>query len=52
MHLSSVDFPDPDGPIMAITSPVFTSRFTFFKTSTLLKDLKSFLIEIILVIDR
>ena len=28
----SVDLPDPDGPIMAIISPSFTSKFTFLST--------------------
>ena len=28
MHRRTVDFPEPDGPTMTITSPVRTVRFT------------------------
>ena len=33
MHLSSVDLPEPEGPIMAKTSPFSTFREISFKTT-------------------
>ena len=39
MQRIRVDLPEPDGPMMQITSPLFTSRLIPFRTSTVPKDL-------------
>ena len=39
MQRISVDFPDPDGPIIQITSPFITSKVMPFNTSKSPKDL-------------
>ncbi len=46
-HRISVDFPDPDGPIMQITSRFMTSNEIPFKTSRSPKDLCTSLIDTI-----
>ena len=38
IHLNKVDFPDPDAPIILVTSPGFTEKFISFKTSWFPKD--------------
>ena len=38
MQRISVDFPDPDGPMMQITSPFRTERLMPFRTSRAPKD--------------
>ena len=47
MQRMSVDFPDPEGPMMQITSPFMTSRLTPFSTSSSPKDLCTSLMETI-----
>ena len=37
-HLNKVDFPDPDGPIIARTSPLLSSISIPFNTGVLWKD--------------
>ena len=39
MHRSSVDLPEPEGPMMQMTSPFGTSNDTPFSTSTSPNDL-------------
>ena len=47
MQRISVDLPEPDGPMMQITSPFMTSSETPFSTSRSPKDLCTSLIETI-----
>ena len=41
MHRIRVDLPEPDGPMMQITSPFMTSKVTPFRTSRSPKDLRT-----------
>ena len=47
MQRISVDLPEPDGPMMQMTSPFMTSSVTPFSTSRSPKDLCTSLIDTI-----
>ena len=47
MQRISVDLPEPEGPMMQITSPFMTSKETPFSTSRSPKDLRTSFSEMI-----